>query len=89
MEAIKLPLKVAIALDEVAALIGRKPEEIALEAVLKHLEDIEDNLACNAAEAEGGPTITLEELMERDGVTAEELQAIDLYWRGEEAAGRA
>ena len=88
MQVIKLPLKVAQVLDEVATLVGRKPEDIALEAVLKHLEDIEDNLACDAALAEGGPVITLEELMERDGVTAEDLEAIDSHWQAEEAAGR-
>jgi antitoxin component HigA of HigAB toxin-antitoxin module len=77
MEAIKLPLKVAIALDEISALIGRKPEDIALEAVLKHLEDIEDNLACHAAEAEGGPTITLEEYMAQRGISVAELEAVN------------
>jgi hypothetical protein len=77
MEAIKLPLKVALALDEVAALIGRKPEDVALEAVLKHLEDIEDNLACNAAEAEGGPTIRLEDYMLARGITPGELEAVN------------
>ena len=77
MEAIKLPLKVAVALDEIATLIGRKPEDIALEAVLKHLEDIEDNLACDEAQAEGGPTISLEEYLAQRGITAAELEAVN------------
>jgi predicted transcriptional regulator len=78
MQSIKLPLDVAKVLDEVAAIIGRKPEEIALEALLKHLEDIEDNLAVAQAITEGGPAVSLEEVMAENGISWDDLEKVDI-----------
>ena len=59
-------------LDTVAAKLGKTRDEIAEEALLLHLEDLEDQIDLERAlkewEADGFKTYTLEEILKDNGL---------------------
>ena len=71
MLAIRLPASIEKRLEKLARRTGRTKSYYAREAILQHLEDLEDTyLAEKSLEKieHGEPTIPLEEIMKRHGV---------------------
>jgi RHH-type transcriptional regulator, rel operon repressor / antitoxin RelB len=77
MLAIRLPEKIEKRLDRLAKRTGRTKTFYAREAILKHLEDLEDIYIAEKrlADLRAGrtPTIPLEEVMRQHGLNPEEL----------------
>jgi RHH-type transcriptional regulator, rel operon repressor / antitoxin RelB len=77
MLAIRLPEKIEKRLDRLAKRTGRTKTYYAREAILKHLEDLEDIYIAEKrlAEIRAGRTrtIPLEEVMRRYGINPEEV----------------
>ena len=77
MLAIRLPEKIEKRLDRLAKRTGRTKTYYAREAILKHLEDLEDIYLAEKrlAEIRAGRTrpIPLEEVMRRYGIKPEEV----------------
>jgi RHH-type rel operon transcriptional repressor/antitoxin RelB len=71
MLALRLPREVEQRLEELARKTGRSKSFYAREAILEHLEDLEDTYLAEEALAEhfssGGRTISMAEVLERYG----------------------
>lgn len=71
MLALRLPPEIEERLEELARKTGRSKSFYAREAILEHLEDLEDlYLAQQAAEEQfssGGQTVSMDEVMDRYG----------------------
>ena len=69
--ALRLPKGIEERLEALAQRTGRTKSFYAREAILEHLEDLEDSYLAEEALAEhlssGGPTISTEELLTRYG----------------------
>ncbi len=65
MLAIKVPPEIEERLSELAAKAGRSREDIAREALLTYLEDMEDAFIAIERLKEGGRRIPLDEVIER------------------------
>jgi RHH-type transcriptional regulator, rel operon repressor / antitoxin RelB len=65
MLALRLPPEIEARLDALARRTGRSKSEYAREAILRHIEDIEDDHLARRRLRRGGPRVTLEGL-ERD-----------------------
>jgi RHH-type rel operon transcriptional repressor/antitoxin RelB len=66
MLALRLPPEIESRLDALAKRTGRTKSFYAREAILEHIEDLEDAyLADERIRADGGERITLEEMLER------------------------
>lgn len=66
MLALRLPPEIEARLDALAKRTGRTKSFYAREAILEHIEDLEDAyLADERIRADGGERITLEEMLER------------------------
>jgi RHH-type rel operon transcriptional repressor/antitoxin RelB len=65
MLALRLPPEIEQRLDALAKKTGRSKSDCAHEAILRHIEDIEDEYLARRRLARGGPRVTLESL-ERD-----------------------
>ena len=62
MLALRLPLDIEKRLDALARKTGRSKSFYAREAILRHLEDLEDYHLAQRRLAAGGKRVTLEEL---------------------------
>jgi RHH-type rel operon transcriptional repressor/antitoxin RelB len=62
MLALRLPPEIEKRLDELARKTGRTKSFYAREAILRHLEDLEDFHLAERRLRRGGPRLTLEEL---------------------------
>ena len=62
MLALRLPVEIEKRLDALAKKTGRSKSFYAREAILRHLEDLEDYHLAQRRLARGGRRITLEEL---------------------------
>jgi predicted DNA-binding protein len=87
MQVVKLPVEVAEALEQIAAKFGRDPQDMALEALLRHLEDMEDLLAAREALAEGGKGVPLGTVMAKHAATPQEVAEAEAYLCQLEADG--
>ena len=69
--ALRLPPEIEARLDELARRTGRTKSFYAREAILEHLEDLEDTYLAQQAldehRASGGRTLSTEELLTRYG----------------------
>lgn len=65
MLALRLPPEIEKRLDTLAKKTGRTKSFYAREAILRHIEDMEDYHLARRRLARGGPSVALEEL-ERD-----------------------
>ena len=68
MFALRLPPEIDKRLDELAARTGRSKSFYALEAILEHLDDLEDRYLARQALEEGGEPIPLEAVMNKFGL---------------------
>jgi RHH-type rel operon transcriptional repressor/antitoxin RelB len=68
MLALRLPPELEKRLDALAKRTGRSKSYYAREAILEHLDDLEDIYLARKALEEGGEPIPLEELIMRYGV---------------------
>jgi RHH-type rel operon transcriptional repressor/antitoxin RelB len=62
MLALRLPPEIEKRLDILAKKTGRTKSFYAREAILRHIEDLEDYHLATRRLERGGPTVTLEEL---------------------------
>ena len=62
MLALRLPREIEKRLDALARKTGRSKSFYAREAILRHIEDLEDYHLAQRRLARGGPRLTLEEL---------------------------
>jgi RHH-type rel operon transcriptional repressor/antitoxin RelB len=62
MLALRLPPEIEKRLDQLAKRTGRTKSFYAREAILRHLEDLEDYHLAERRLRRGGPRVTLEEL---------------------------
>jgi RHH-type rel operon transcriptional repressor/antitoxin RelB len=62
MLALRLPPEIEKRLDVLAKRTGRTKSFYAREAILRHLEDLEDDHMARRRLARGGPRVTLEQL---------------------------
>ena len=62
MLALRLPPEIEKRLDTLAKKTGRTKSFYAREAILRHIEDLEDYHLATRRLERGGPTVTLEEL---------------------------
>jgi RHH-type rel operon transcriptional repressor/antitoxin RelB len=62
MLALRLPPDIEQRLDALAKRTGRSKSYYAREAILRHIEDIEDDYLARRRLARGGPRVTLESL---------------------------
>jgi RHH-type rel operon transcriptional repressor/antitoxin RelB len=74
MLALRLPPDIEKRLAALAKKTGRTKSFYAREAILIHLDDIEDAYLAQKALEEGGPTVSLKELM-REFDVEEEIEA--------------
>jgi RHH-type transcriptional regulator, rel operon repressor / antitoxin RelB len=65
MLTLRLPPEIEQRLDALAKKTGRSKSDCAREAILRHIEDIEDDDLARRRLRRGGPRVTLESL-ERD-----------------------
>ena len=70
MLALRLPPEIEKRLSSLAKRTGRSKSFYAREAILTHLEDLEDLYHVQKALEEGGEPIPLEEVMKEYGLTA-------------------
>lgn len=68
MLALRLPPDIEKRLADLARKTGRSKSFYAREAILEHLDDLEDVYLAREALEEGGERIPLEDLMKRYGV---------------------
>lgn len=69
MLTVKLPSEMEHRLETVAAKLGRSMHDVALEAILEEIQDLEDGLiALERLESGEGEFYTLEEVRERLGL---------------------
>jgi RHH-type rel operon transcriptional repressor/antitoxin RelB len=66
MLALRLPPDIEKRLDTLAKKTGRTKSFYAREAILRHIEDLEDYHLASRRFDRGGPTVTLEELEAED-----------------------
>ena len=66
MLALRLPPEIEKRLDSLAKKTGRTKSFYAREAILRHIEDLEDNHLATRRLERGGPTVSLEELEAED-----------------------
>lgn len=69
MLALRLPKDIEERLDALAKKTGRTKSFYAREAILQHLEDLEDYYLAVEAMKEPGPNVPLEELVEELGLS--------------------
>ena len=62
MLALRLPAEIEKRLDEIATKTGRSKSYYAREAILLHLDDLEDAYLARERLLAGGPNVTLDEL---------------------------
>jgi RHH-type rel operon transcriptional repressor/antitoxin RelB len=72
MLALRLPPDIEKRLTALAKKTGRSKSFYAREAILEHLEDLEDTYLARKALEEGGPRISLEELKKKYGMDDED-----------------
>jgi len=72
MLALRLPPDIEKRLANLAKKTGRSKSFYAREAILTHLEDLEDGYLAKKALEEGGERISLEDLMKEYGMTAKD-----------------
>ena len=77
MLALRLPEDIEARLDDLAAKTGRTKSFYAREAILEHLDDLEDYYLAVQRSGPDAEYITLEESMKELGVTKADLDAID------------
>ena len=65
MLALRLPPEIEKRLDALAKKTGRSKSFYAREAILRQIEDIEDDYLARRRLARGGPRVTLEQLERR------------------------
>jgi RHH-type rel operon transcriptional repressor/antitoxin RelB len=68
MLALRLPPEIDKRLSDLAKKTGRSKSFYAREAILTHLEDLEDTYLARKALEEGGTPIPLEEVLEKYGL---------------------
>ena len=71
MLALRLPPDIEKRLANLAKKTGRTKSFYAREAILQHLEDLEDGYLALRALEEGGERVSLEDLMKEYGLTGE------------------
>lgn len=67
MLALRLPPEVEKRLDDLARKTGRTKSFYAREAILEHIDDLEDLYLAEQRVKENGPRISLEEMIEKYG----------------------
>jgi len=67
MLALRLPPEIEKRLDALAKKTGRTKSFYAREAILRHIEDLEDYHLATKRLERGGPTVALEELEAENG----------------------
>lgn len=77
MLALRLPKDIEDRLDALAKKTGRTKSFYAREAILEHLDDLEDLYYVLAMEEEGYETVSFEEAIEKLGITDEDLERAD------------
>jgi RHH-type rel operon transcriptional repressor/antitoxin RelB len=70
MLALRLPPTIERRLDALAKKTGRSKSYYAREAILRQIEDIEDDYLARRRLARGGPRVTLESIERRLGKSA-------------------
>ncbi len=63
MLALRLPPDIEKRLDDLASKTGRTKSFYAREAILEHIDDLEDLYLAEQRVKEGGPTLSLEEVI--------------------------
>lgn len=73
MLAIKIPSGMDEELASAAKKAGRKVDKYALDILIEHLEDLEDLQAIEGALKEGLDTVSLEDHLQQQGLTSDDL----------------
>ncbi|HEX9904451.1 MAG TPA: DUF6290 family protein [Propylenella sp.] len=71
MLALRLPPEIEERLDDLAKRTGRSKSFYAREAILTHLEDLEDLYLARQALKEGGKAVPLEDVIRKYGLGSE------------------
>ena len=82
MLALRLPKDIEDRLDSLAKKTGRTKSFYAREAIMEHLDDLEDLYYVQQREEEGFETVSLQDVMEEHGITQDDLDRADAEERG-------
>lgn len=82
MLALRLPKDIEDRLDSLAKKTGRTKSFYAREAIMEHLDDLEDLYYVLQREEEGFETVSLQDVMEEHGITQDDLDRADAEERG-------
>ena len=82
MLALRLPKDIEDRLDALAKKTGRTKSFYAREAIMEHLDDLEDLYYVLQREEEGFETVSLQDVMEEHGITQDDLDRADAEERG-------
>lgn len=82
MLALRLPKEIEDRLDSLAKKTGRTKSFYAREAIMEHLDDLEDLYYVLQREEEGFETVSLQDVMEEHGITQDDLDRADAEERG-------
>ena len=82
MLALRLPKEIEDRLDALAKKTGRTKSFYAREAIMEHLDDLEDLYYVLQREEEGFETVSLQDVMEEHGITQDDLDRADAEERG-------
>ena len=82
MLALRLPKDIEDRLDSLAKKTGRTKSFYAREAIMEHLDDLEDLYYVLQREEEGFETVSLQDVMEEHGITQDDLDRTDAEERG-------
>ncbi|PYE86564.1 type II toxin-antitoxin system RelB family antitoxin [Phyllobacterium leguminum] len=77
MLALRLPPNIEKRLEKLARNEGKTKNEFALEVLMNHMEDLEDLAIAEQRIAEGGPTISLDEVMKKYAEIDKDVTGVD------------
>ena len=77
MLALRLPPEIEKRLEDLARKTGRTKSFYAREAILEHLDDLEDLYLAEQRVREGGPTISLDEVMRKYSEIDKDVTSVD------------
>lgn len=77
MLALRLPPEIEKRLEDLARKTGRTKSFYAREAILEHIDDLEDLYLAEQRVKEGGPTISLEDVMKKYAEIDRDVTSVD------------
>ncbi|GGA96962.1 antitoxin [Brucella endophytica] len=77
MLALRLPPDIEKRLDDLAKKTGRTKSYYAREAILEHIDDLEDLYLAEQRAQENGPTVLLEEVMKKYAEIDKDVTGVD------------